>query len=246
MSSSYYQQDQEYLGGGFGLECDIRSMEASVKAEIEYWSDKVRHISETAMELVLKNVRQDSVITFFKFPAPVKAACEQYLIYFAQFLNDLGIKAESEIKEEAGRVLFSVTPQDGPAALEKIKEALEAYLDLPQNPEFSTAAGDFPDAAVAQLKANVFFLQSQLALGQAMLQTKDATIEALSLTVFQQRQLLSGRTPTNEPPERDDAAKSEPILGDTVHLTKYEGKLLKVDLPTILRRLKRSFGIGEK
>ena len=94
---SYYQQDQDFLGSGFGLECDIRSMEASVRAEIEYWSDKVRRISETAMELVLKNARPDSVITSFKFPAPVKAACEQYLIYFAQFLNDLGIKAESEI-----------------------------------------------------------------------------------------------------------------------------------------------------
>jgi len=77
-----------------------------------------------------------------------------------------------------------------------------------------------------------------------MLETKNATIEALNFTVYQQRQLLTG--PTERASEEEKNKDSEPIVGDTVHLTKYECKFLKVDLPAILRRLKRSFGIGEK
>jgi len=242
----YYQEDLEFFGNGFGLECDITSLESTVQQEIARWSLGLRRISDTAMELVLKVARQSSVVTLFDFPPPVKSACEQYLAYFAQFLSDLGISVESEIKEEAGRVLFSVTPKDGSAALGRIREALEIYLDLPRNPEFSAAAGAFGDTAVAQLKANVLFLQSQLALSQAILETKNATIASLNATIFQQRQLLNGTPLINEAPSSGPEAESEPILGDTVHLTKYEGKVLKIDLPTILRRLKRSFGIGSE
>jgi len=40
------------------------------------------------------------------------------LIYFAQFLADLGIDATTELKETAADVLFTVTPKDGSEALD--------------------------------------------------------------------------------------------------------------------------------
>ena len=226
---------------GFSLKYPVRSSENTLRVEAEYWCKKIKILYTEVTEQLLKNVRSDSLVTFFKFPAPIRNSCQQYLIYFVQFLEDLGIKADSEIKEDAGRVLFSVTPKDGPSALGNIKDALEAYLSLPRDPAFNTAAGEFSDMAVSQLTANVFFLKSQLALVQAVLETKNATIEALNFTIFQQRQLLTG--PGLSEDAQESKKGSEPILGDTVHLTKYEGKFLKVDLPTILRRLKRSFGI---
>lgn len=228
---------------GFSFECVIENKN---QAFLQFLSEKmniVRPLSNIAAEEALRTVRKNSLVTWFNFPAPIKTSCEQYLIYFVQFLEDLGIKANSEIKEDAGRILFSVTPADGPSALGKIKEALEAYLDLPRNPEFNTAADELSDMAVSQLKANVFFLKSQLAIAQAVLEAKDATIEALKLTTYQQRQMLTGST--SGVTEKAHENESEPILGDTVHLTKFEGKFLKVDMPTILRRLKRSFGIDK-
>jgi hypothetical protein len=74
-----------------------------------------------------------------RFPPAIRTACEQYLLYFVQFLEDLGVSATAEIKEDAKRVLFSVTPTDGCAALQQIREALEVYLKLPEMPEFGTA-----------------------------------------------------------------------------------------------------------
>jgi CRISPR-associated protein (TIGR02584 family) len=70
----------------------------------------------------------------FSFPNEIKFPCEQYLLYFAQFLQDLGINATSNLKEEAGKVLFSVTPTDDIEALDKIREALAVYLNLPSSP----------------------------------------------------------------------------------------------------------------
>lgn len=75
-----------------------------------------------------------SILASFNFPDLVKTSCEQYLLYFAKFLNDIGINATSVLKEESGKVLFSVTPTDDKTALEKIREALAIYLNLPASP----------------------------------------------------------------------------------------------------------------
>lgn len=76
----------------------------------------------------------NSLSILFDFPEELKITCEQYLLYFAQFLRDLGVNATPNIKEEAGKVLFSVTPTDNIEALDKIREALAVYLNLPSSP----------------------------------------------------------------------------------------------------------------
>jgi hypothetical protein len=241
----YYQEDHDFLGNGFGLECEIRSVQNRMKEEVEYWAEKVRLISSTTTELVFRNVKKDSLVTFFDFPSAVRPACEQYLVYFAQFLRDLGIEAKSEIKEEAGRVLFSVTPKEGRDALSQIKEALNVYLDLPRNPEFNEVAKDYSDIAVMQWKSQVFFLQSQLEMAKATMQMKDATIKALDFTVFQQRRLLANAIPEQHSENTTSVKKDddEPLIGDAVHVTTYEGKGFRLNLPHVLRLLKRKFGI---
>src|SRR6185437_3359491 len=101
----------------------------SLGEQISKICDDVKRCSAMAVELALKGIGKSSLVAWFDFPAPIKTACEQYLVYFVQFLEDLGIKANSEIKEDAGRVLFSITPVDGQSALGRIKEALEIYLE---------------------------------------------------------------------------------------------------------------------
>jgi len=208
--------------------------------EISRSVEQMRSASKIAAAQALKSVQKNSLVTWFYFPAPVKAACEQYLVYFIQFLEDLGIKANTEIKQYAGRVLFSVTPEEGSRALKKIREALEVYLNLPRNPEFNTVGEQFTDLAAVQLRSQVFFLQSQPELANATIQAKDAAIQALNFTVFQQKQLLIDDQKHESPSDKNE----EPILLDTIHLTEYEGKGFRIDLPTI-RRLKRSFGVGQ-
>lgn len=105
-------------------------------------------------------------------------------------------------------------------------------------PGFSASASQYPNLAVQQFHANILHLQSQLTLARASLQAQEATIESLQLSNYQYRQLLSS--------EAKPKPKTEPLIGDTIHVTEIEGKGVKIDLPVILNRLKRVFGVGGK
>jgi hypothetical protein len=111
-----------------------------------------------AIEQALVNLdqrhRSESLITTFDFPAPYRSACEQYLMYFAQFLRDLGMEANVEVREDAHRSLFSVTPLDQTIALANVRDALDAFLTLPTSPIEFEALSRNSDPAAQQLAIN--------------------------------------------------------------------------------------------
>lgn len=241
---SFYRTDDDFLMNGWGLEMPLTVDYGIAEERIRQFGSEVAAVLSSVAANLAQMSRKNSLVTFFDFPPAIRNASEQYLLYFIQFLEDLGIKAEGEIKEQANRVLFSVTPADGTEALEKIREALDAYLQLPGASDFDKAANQSHDIALQQLQANVYHLKSQIALSHAVLQAKHATIEALQLANYQYRQMLmiGGELGSQVVSNTSRISESFPLVGDTVHIKKYEGKLLSVDVPTLLRRLKRIFG----
>ena len=121
-------------------------------------------LHQHAVTALVEKVGTRSVAMSFDFPDAVKTSCEQYLLYFVQFLRDVGVEATAELREHAGRVLFSVTPKDESEALDKIREALEVYLRLPSAVGVNAAASMSTDLATQQLLANIYHLKSQLML----------------------------------------------------------------------------------
>jgi hypothetical protein len=174
-------------------------------------------------------------------PGEVRVACEQYLVYFVQFLRDLGVDATSELKYKAGQVLFTVTPANEEDALDKIRAALDVYLHLPASP-VSNDMGN--EVAIQRLESQVLRFQSDLKLAAAELQAKNATIEAQQLTISVQKALLNGEIlldsmkDVTPKPKEDD---KEELLGGTVALTKTNWKGVELNLPEIFRRLRRLF-----
>ena len=196
----------------------------------------LQQVHEAALQSLADNARSDLITTLFEFPEELKTSCKQYLMYFGQFLADLGINANTSIKEDANRVLFTVIPDDGAAALEKIKEALEIFLNAPDSMDMNgMMSGNQNDIAVMQWQANMFHLKSQLALAHALIQTKEATIQALNLSNYQLQELVSKSN------KQINAGKNEEeeIMGGIASIKKYEGKGFSINLPEILRRLKR-------
>lgn len=235
--ASFYLADESPCGG-FGLRYRLTatSRKAIVRDVITKYVQMMKEISEAAEKILVASARRNSLTTFFSFSPAIRTACEQYLLYFIQFLDDLGIKADAEIKEDAQRVLFSVSPADGPTALVQVREALDLYLQLPGMPDSVTSTLTHPNVASQQLQANIFHLKSQIMLAQATLTAKDATIEALQLSNFQYQQII-----TSFPKSKD----REALLGDSVHVTKVETSGLSIDLPLMLRKLKRRFGFSK-
>lgn len=236
-----WKYDDEIKSNGFTIKFPIKSPQLLIRDEIERCSKIVQGFNEEVERLLISKLHQDSVAMYFDFPEEVKVPCEQYLLYFVQFLKDLGVDATAELQHQIGQVLFTVTPVDTRDALDRIRTALEVYINLPASllDDSSTMNNDI---AIQRLAGNIYHLKSQLSLAQAMLQAKDATIQAQLITIHHQQCLLSGEIIFDSlkrvTPQHKDEDKEE-LLGGTLAITKYKTKGVEINLPEIYRLLKR-------
>jgi hypothetical protein len=191
--------------------------------------DVICSIIANAKQLMLSVINQDSLVTHFKFPKGTESVCSQYLMYFGQFLQDLGIEADAEIKQSVNETLFKVTPRSREESLIKIKEALAQYLTAPSSPSFADGMGSTSnDVAITQWQSNVLNFQSQMMLMRSTIQMQETTIEALKLNNYQLKQLVP-------------QTSSEDVIPGVLSVEKYEGSWFSVNFPELLRRLKRKF-----
>ncbi|MCU0532712.1 MAG: hypothetical protein MUD14_02210 [Hydrococcus sp. Prado102] len=212
-----------------------------IGSEIKQAYEILRELHNKIVRNLVSKLRGDSVVMYFDFPEEVKTPCEQYLLYFVRFLRDLGIESTAELKEDAGQVLFSVTPTNKRDALDKIYDALRIYLCLPSSHLISPSVEY--DIAIQRLSANIDNLNAQLRLAYAEVQYKNATIQAQQFLIENQRRELnsknifeSSRITTTQ--ERNEE-KEELIRGFSI--TKYKNNWLEIDLPDLIRQLKRFF-----
>lgn len=234
-------EDDEGFINGFNVSMSFSHSDASIASEVERCSSLVRDLNEKTKRSLTQNRRIDSVVMYFDFPEVVKNACEQYLLYFVQFLQDLGIEATAELRQQVGEVLFAVTPTNVQGALDRIRLALEVYLQLPSSP-ISELFVTEDDIAIQRLTANIHHLKGQLALAVAMIQSKDATIRAQAFTIENQERLLNGEILVSSAKywsPRADSEDKEELLGGALAITRYKGKAFEVNLPDLFRRLKR-------
>jgi hypothetical protein len=221
----YYQEDPNFAASGFGAEKEVSS--AITIEEVISFSIRLSQISQIVKQRLRKPDEEDSLVRTFEFPDTIRSACEQYLIYFGQFLRDLGIEADSRIREQARQVLFEVTPREGKQALTKIRAALALYLQLPFDSDFGMTASGFTDFAVFQMKANVMHLQSQLVLANAIVQAKDALIATQSdrIADFEQR-VNSERIVAASTKEKE--TDSEPLIPGLVSVKNFDWKFMRI------------------
>lgn len=178
-----------------------------------------------------ENNLNNELLSVFSFPQEIKQACEQYLIYFSKFLQDLGIEVVSKIDSQTKTTFFTVIPLDSGEALINIKKLLDIYLSIPQTNDLETYSLNYNDVSVQQLMANVYHLKSQLILANSIIQNKDATIESLKLTTLHQNLIIDSKKSSNE----------EKAIDGLVTIGEFEWKGLKVNLAEVFRRLKRKF-----
>jgi len=228
---SYFQQDQDEINEGFGIRSWRIGNEQSIEEALIDSSNIFNEIFIEANQMLQNETDERSLMEIFKFPNEIKHSCQQYLVYFSQFLNDLGIETTTKIEEEGDMTLFSVTPKNKEEALSNIRDALNVYLSLPKESNLEIIANEFSNVGVKQLISNVYHLKSQLLLGQSVLQAKEAAIESLQLSNYQYKKLLEDK--------EKKVLKEEKILWGTVIIKEYEGKGFKLNLPEIFRKIKR-------
>jgi hypothetical protein len=230
----HFQEDEDFVSNGFGIEIKFRDTSVNFEALIDWASAIAEEVVRKAEQQLKLKTDVGSIVSIFDFPESIKTPCQQYLMYFAQFLKDLGIEAGSEIKEENSSTIFKVTPSNKNEALDKIKEALNAYINAPGLDDLYYQNINNDNIASIQFQANVMHLKSQLMFAKSALQMKDAAIEALQLSNYQLKNILA----VNE--SKLDVVKEEAdIIPGIVTVTKYEGNGFSVNLPEIFKKLKR-------
>lgn len=230
------------------IEDEIRSSLESVRLNTAEICNRALGLFNAA------DAKSTAVSVRFDFPEAVKVPCEQYLLFFAEFLKDIGLQATADLKHDTSGVLFTVTPTDKDAALDNIWEALRLYLHLPNNPSLVLTPVYNESIEVQKLAANVMHLHSQLILAKSALQLQQAenrlnevTIQTLQNANTMVNALSQQPAPlpaiTNNVmvdsivPSKDK--DREPIFGGMIVLTEYEVIGFNVNLAEVYRRGKR-------
>jgi len=219
------------LALGLSVMFPVENSDSTIEVEFFSHQEEMQKLNDEAVRS-LSTIHHESISMFFDFPDEVKVPCEQYLLYFGRFLKDLGVKADTALTDEAGQVLFTVTPADEKDALDKIRTALDVFLHLPSSP-----VADEPNEsmAVQRLEANILRFRSDLKLAAAELQAKETTIEAQRLIIDVQKGMLNGEilvdSMKNVTPKPED---KEDLIEGVVALSTYKDKGLELHLERFL------------
>ncbi|MEM7793193.1 MAG: hypothetical protein AAF579_01910 [Cyanobacteria bacterium P01_C01_bin.118] len=115
---------------------------------------------------------------FSGFSSGVRSACERYLIYFSDFLRDVGIKASINIDKKGKDLYFSVIPESEEDELETINILLEQFfIRLPDSDIIKQyKSGSDLDFASERLVRQVEKLEGDIRLINLESKTKDLEI----------------------------------------------------------------------
>ncbi|KON69124.1 hypothetical protein AKG34_10235 [Peribacillus butanolivorans] len=236
-----WEQEEDMVVNGCGIVFEVYDGNESINSFVESGLASIKKIYDEVINILLSQGK-NTVLSIFNFPEQVRTPCEQYLLYFVQFLKELGIEATADIKHQAGDVLFSVNPISGHTALIQIRHALEIYLQMPDILS-NTNNMQFPiDPKVQQLMANIQHLNGQLMLSNAISQAREETIQHQQVTIKQQQEIIDATIIQHSllSISQGENNEKEEILGGTVSLTKIQGKGFEVNLPTIYRWIRNT------
>ena len=230
-----WEQEDEVISNGCYIKCKKFDHSSTIKEVFTQYVEQIKEIHDKA-SILLYSKSDNSVISVFDFPEEVRIPCEQYLVYFAQFLKEIGIETVTSIQNESGKILFSVTPTSSEIALEQIRNALSIYLKLPVTLKDAQYNPMIVEPNVQQLLANIQHLQGQLMLARAITQANDMTIQNQQNIITQQQKMIDLTILQHSylKPEEEN----EKVLGGTLTIKEYEGNGFAINIPEIYRRIK--------
>jgi hypothetical protein len=257
----YYDEETPTLGINF----TVPKFKDTISDFFSHFSDLLETTHKAVLAEIFSNSETKALKALFDFPKSIQISCEQYLFYFAKFLQDLGINATSNLKEEAGKVLFSVTPTDDVEALDKIREALAVYLNLPassisdleycENFALMRLQQQVRNLQHSQQMAKTELLSAQyaLSLAQSNIENQDqiivrqhSTIENLNKVI---EKITSNSIMTDSLEKKDKEEFEEVCEGLRVGESKWLRELTGVGLSTgkfVKAIVKNTFGKEEK
>jgi hypothetical protein len=140
---------------------------------------------ERTMVIMHSDIKGDVVTKLFDFPPEYANICSQYLIWFGEFLKNLGIDADVSTKNKDGKTSLIVSPAENGEMLEQIEELFYRYLALPYAellpPEREMSIQE--QHTFIAIKQQVQMLEMQVESQDFLLMNSKATITSLNTTI---------------------------------------------------------------
>ena len=194
-------------------------------------------IQEKVLDKLREKFKYYKLVAQFSFPDHVKHECEQYLSYFGQFLYDIGIDVDTEIKRKGRDILFSIAPADKYEAIERISQALALFLMLPIAPSniISPSSNDNSILIKYQrMEAAISHLNSQLKLAEATILAQRDHIH--SLKEINANVLAASLIKVVEDNKESDGIN---LFQDVIKIKKFKGKGFEIDIPRVISKAKK-------
>lgn len=240
--------DTQHEPGVTEVAVDDESVEIVIKSRKRFAT--LRECEQYALDaaaVFLADVRNSpdprtAVSITFEFPPAVRSACEQYLLHFGDFLRDLGVEASVRLQELGDHVLFAVAPRDRRDALDNIRSALDAYLQMSVAELVGKSTSTADEIMLFKLRANISHLHSQLDLAHAQNAALRDRISAqqLALQLLHNGQLRGSSGPSEREATTSSDAGMERV-NRYVAITPMKHGPLRIDLPQLIRDLRALF-----
>ncbi|MBH0020955.1 hypothetical protein I6F40_11415 [Pseudoalteromonas sp. SWXJ133] len=134
-----------------------------------------------AEKILIEQTRDDVFIKVFEFPPEYKNICSQYLIWFGEFLQNLGIDATVSTNQSKNQTQLIVSPDECPELLTEIEKLFYQYLSLPYSellpPESNLTPQELHVYHV--VKMQVQHLETQIQMKDSVIASYQATNRSL-------------------------------------------------------------------
>ncbi len=197
---------------------------------------KVVEIHQKALNNLEEGFANYPFKAHFVFPDHIKHECEQYLVYFGQFLSDIGIESHTEISRKGKEILFSVAPNDKNEAIERVSQAFSLFLTIPalHNEHIKpVSTGVENQIKFQRMEAAINHLKSQIRLAEATILAQQDHI--ISLKEFNTNVLVTSLIKVIE---NDKESKGVSFFDDLIKIKPYKGKGFEIDIPRVVSKVK--------
>ncbi len=207
----------------------------SPKHHIDIISSELKRIHNRVLIQIDRIYSTGSFFAHFNFSEKNKKICEQYLMYFGEFLIDLGIDTNTSIREYGNEVLFEVIPKNKNEAIKKIYQAFEIFLSLPKYENqisITTSKGLIGEIKIKKLLSVIEHLKSQLSLSKQLVEIREKEISVI-------RDMYNSNIIESSLVDMRGKSKEENIylFDKTVTIKPYKGKFFEINLPKIINKI---------
>jgi hypothetical protein len=155
---------------------------------INFYYQSIEELNEKLSEHVLCKI--------FDFPVEYANIYSQYLIWFGEFLRNIGIKADVHTEPRNEQTALIISPKDAPELLDEIEKLFNQYLQLPYvevlPPQREMSIQE--QHTFMAVKQQIQMLEMQVQAKDSLLLNNNATISSLNTTVARQANLIETQT----------------------------------------------------